>query len=86
MKLAHVPFGLIKEAAVSEAALPLIRAATYGGLGGLGSHGIKKVLNASHGLPDPSEYGESAVGSALSGAAGGAAIAGLLNLLNRVVK
>ena len=62
------------------------RAAAYGGLAGLGAYGGQKVLAALSGAPDPSEMGGSALGTAGTTAAGGAAIASLLNFLNKLTR
>lgn len=87
----HVPLGLTKIAARLDAldkaaarapSVSLTRAAGYGALAGLGMHGGRQLLSAASGMPtDPADTVASSAGNA---AAGGAAIAGLLNLLNRV--
>ena len=89
--LRYVPAGLTKIAAELEEldkvarrapGIPLTRAAGYGALAGLGVHGARQLASAGSGLPsDPSDTALNAAGTT---AAGGLAVAGLLNLLNRV--
>ena len=91
MNLRHAPMGLTKiaaeleqldKAAAPARAVPLTRAAGYGALAGLGMHAGRQLLAGASGMPtDPSD---TAVSSAGASAAGGLAIAGLLNLLNRI--
>ncbi len=91
MSLRRAPMGLAKIAVQLEAldkaaarapAVPLTRAAGYGALAGLGVHGGRQLLSATSGAPtDPTDTAASA---AAKSAAGGLAIAGLMNLLNRV--
>jgi hypothetical protein len=91
MRALHVPVGLAKVAAQLEQldkragrmpATPLTRAAGYGALAGLGTHAGSQLASAATGIPtDP---GDTAVSAAVRSAAGGVAIAGLLNLLNRI--
>ena len=89
--LRHVPSGLQKIAAElqrrdkiagARPAVPLTRAAGYGALAGVGLHAGNQLLSAASGLPtDPSD---TVIGAASRSAAGGVAVAGLLNLLNRI--
>jgi hypothetical protein len=73
---------LDKAAAARTSGLPLTRAGVYGGLAGLGVHLGRQLFPSPDGMPiDPSETAMSAAGKS---AAGGLAIAGLLNFLNHV--
>jgi len=85
-KIASVLEQLDKEAAPISGAIPLRHAAAYGGLGGLGLYGGKKLLSGVSGSPDPEEMGESALGTAGKAAVGGIALAGLLNILNKLTR
>jgi hypothetical protein len=89
MRFRYIPVGLAKVAAELERldkaampTLPLRRAAGYGALAGLGVHAGKRLVGASSDMPpDPSD---TAMHAAATSAAGGVAVAGLLNLLNRI--
>jgi len=73
---------LDKVAAARPPGVPLARAGVFGGLAGLGVHLGRQLFPSADGMPaDPSDTAVSAAGKS---AAGGLAIAGLLNLLNRV--
>ena len=66
-------------------AIPLRRAATYGGLAGLGMYGGKKFMSHfSSSTPDPDQMGESALSTGGKAAISGVAIGGLLNMLNKL--
>lgn len=91
MKLHYVPVGLTKIAAelarldkeaARTAMLPLRRAAGYGALAGLGVHAGNHLLGSANGMP--SDPDDTATRAAATSAAGGVAVAGLLNLLNRI--
>lgn len=91
MTLRYAPTGLTKIAAALERLdktaastrmLPLGRAAGYGALAGLGVHvGSHLAAPPSDLPPDPND---TATRAAAKSAAGGVAIAGLLNFLNKV--
>jgi hypothetical protein len=84
----HIPTGLTKIAAWLEQldkaaaahAVPYGRAAGYGALAGLGVHVGRRLLSDG----EPADPDETAMSAAGKSAIGGAAAAGLLNLLNRL--